>query len=216
MRRILFLFVCVLMTSLSFAQVKLGFKAGIGTTDLNADDLNILNADGREQFTLALKDANLGIYGGLLVQIRIGNFLIQPEVLYNSNSADFQLTDVDSAGLFNRVTEEKFQYLDVPVLFGVKVGPLRLMAGPEAHVFLSNTSGLLDVEGYREDFKDLTLGWQGGIGLDIWKIALDFRYQGNFTNYGDHLRFNGRNYNFNDEPARLLFSVAYMFGDTSE
>lgn len=193
------------------AQIKFGIKAGAGSTSLNAEDFNVLSADGREQFNLALEDANLSLYGGFLVQLRFGNILIQPELVYNSNSADFR---VDSIG-FSSITNEKYQYLDIPLLVGIKLGPLRLMAGPEGHVFLNSTEGFLDFDGYKQDFQSLTVGWQGGIGLDIWKLALDLRFQGNLTNFGDHIRFNGRNYDFNDEPNRFLFSVAYIFGDPS-
>ena len=77
---------------------------------------------------------------------------------------------------------------------GCKFGPLRLMAGPEGHVFLNSTSGLLDIDGYRQDFKGLTLGWQGGVGLDLWNLVVDIRYQGNFNNFGDHITFLGQEY----------------------
>ncbi len=145
-----------------------------------------------------------------MINIQIVSFLIQPEFNYHSNTSNFELSELTSDPI-SEVFSEKYQYLDIPLLLGCKIGPLRLMAGPEGHVFLNSTSSLLDIEGYEQDFQTLTLGWQGGIGLDLWNIILDIRYQGNFTNFGDHITFLGQEYEFNDSPSRVLFSVGWLF-----
>lgn len=198
----------LLAINLLHGQIKLGVKLGAGTTSLEANDLNIFRQNGTDSLKLAIEEANLGFQGGLVLSIQLGAFIIQPEFLYSSNSTDFRATDEN---LLTTITKEKYQYLDIPLLVGCKFGPLRLMAGPEGHVFLDSTSGLFDLGGYKQDFENLTVGWLGGIGLDIWKLAFDFRYEGNLNNFGDHINFNDRQYKFDDKPSRFLFSVAFFF-----
>jgi len=205
----LFLFCCMFL--FASAQVRVGVKLGLSSTNLDTEGLRLLDQGAAERFELALDNSDLGVYGGFFINAQIGAFIIQPEFNYNSNSSDFELKDLSLSG-FSEIRSEKYQYLDIPVLVGCKFGPLRLMAGPEGHVFLNSTSGLLDVDGYRQDFKGLTLGWQGGVGLDLWNLVVDIRYQGNFNNFGDHITFLGQQYEFNDSPSRVLFSLGWLFG----
>lgn len=201
-----FLLICIYST----AQVRFGLRLGLSTSQLEAEDFNIIQ-NGSERFTLALKDAQYGVHGGIVIQAEIGNVILQPEVLFNSNSAKFTLNDFQNPGEVAR--EEKYQYLDIPVMLGYRLAFLRLHAGPVGHIFLNSTSNITDVDGFKEDFEGLTLGWQGGLGLDIGPIAVDLRYEGNFNKFGDHISFGGEEYAFSQSPARFIAAVSYMFGD---
>ncbi len=196
------------LVSISQAQFKIGVKAGLGSYDLGTDSINIQNGSLGNQVKIAVENASYGYHMGLVAQINLGGFIIQPEVVYNSNRVDFKVTDGFS---MDRIVSEKYQYLDIPVLFGTKAGPLRLNVGPVGHVFLQNTSGFTDFEGYKEDFKSLTLGFQAGLGIDFWKIFLDIRYEGNLTNFGSHFTFDGNQYQFSERPRRLLASISFVF-----
>lgn len=202
----------LLLCYFASAQIRFGARLGLSSSQLEAEDFNILGENGTEQFTLALKEAKYSIHGGIVIQANMGNFIFQPEVIFNSNSADFTLDDIQSPG--NLTTEEEqYQYLDIPVMLGYRfLGLFRLHAGPVGHIFLSSTSAFDDVEGFQEDFKSLTLGWQGGLGLDIGPFALDLRYEGNFDKFGDHITVHGREYAFSQTPARFLLAASYMFG----
>ncbi len=200
---------CLLLMGVSAqAQFKIGFKGGVSTYDVGTDSIRILEPGGANAYWLVVQEANYGIHFGLVSQINIRGFIIQPEIVYNTNRVDFRVTD--KLNVSNIVTE-RYQYLDIPILIGAKAGPLRLNFGPVGHVFLQNTSGLVDFEGYREDFKSMTLGFQAGLGIDFWKILLDVRYEGNLSNFGDHITFFGNKYQFSDTPRRLLASISLVF-----
>jgi hypothetical protein len=54
-------------------------------------------------------------------------------------------------------------------------------------------------------------GVQYGLGLDIWRAVLDFKWERNFNNYGDHVVFNDTEYNFDTSPNRFIVSLGVKF-----
>ena len=202
----------VLFTAFSLeAQVRIGIKAGLSSTDIKTEELDLFDQGGVKRLELALNDASYGLNFGVAVQANLGAFVLQPEFNFNSNTVQWAVTDVKNPGIVDQVFEEKFQYMDIPVLVGFRAGPLRLQAGPEGHVFINSKSDLFKFSEYDQNFKDLTVGWIGGAGLDIWKLSVDLRYQGNFNNFGDYIRFAGREYAFSQTPSRWMASVTWFF-----
>lgn len=211
-------FILIFTFSLAFAstsssQVNIGIRAGLATTQLDASEIIVRDSDEVDQLVLRLKEINYGIHIGLMFRVQINNFYIQPEFLYNSHSVEYEMEDLlgpDFADLV--LTTERFQNLDIPLMFGLKFGFFRINAGPVGHIQLSSASDLLDFsDAYRQRFKDMTLGYQAGLGFDIWNIHLDFRYEGNFSKYGNHIEFFGNRYDFSDHPSRLIGSIGFVF-----
>jgi hypothetical protein len=209
MHKIIILLLVVLSHSTLLSQVKFGIRGGISTYDIGSDSITISGPNNGDIYSLAIEQASYGFHAGLVLQININGFILQPEVLYNSNRVDFKLRN-NNNNLIN-ILSERYQYLDIPLLFGTKAGPLRLNLGPVGHVFLESTSNLLDIEGYKEDFKTVTWGFQAGLGLDFWKFFFDIRYEGNFSHFGDHINFFGQSYAFTERPRRLIASIAFVF-----
>ncbi len=207
-------FLCISMASTAYTQVRFGLKIGAGTASITDQQLDILEAGGLKRFGIALKEAAYSAHGGLIIQVRMGKqFLIQPELLLQSNSVDYSVRDFSSPGSEPRILKEKYQYLNLPFLLGARIGPLRLNAGPQGHVFLSSRSDLGALEGYKEDFKTMTFSWLAGAGVDVWKtLMLDIRYEGSLTRFGDHITFFGKEYPFEQRQARLIFSAGILFG----
>lgn len=200
----------LLFAAPAFSQLRIGLKGGISTTELNPEDFRVTDPGGLDRFKVAFEDAKYGIHGGIVIRAQFNKFLIQPEVLFNSNTVEYEVTDFDNQ--VTEILEEKFQYVDIPLMLGFKFGPLRLMAGPEGHIFVDSASDMFRFENYDQNFDNLTLSWLGGVGLDIWNLMLDVRYEGNFKKYGDHIRFGDRQFDFDDRAARWTFSVGLLFG----
>lgn len=212
MKKIIFVaLLSILIAPSIFAQVKVGIRGGISTTDIQPEQLLITNKQNVETFKLAVQEANYGIHLGLFAQARLGGFFIQPEVLFNSNSVDFQVTDLTDFNTLETIRRESYQYLDFPIMAGVKLGPLRLQGGPVGHLFVNSTSDLLDLQGYDQNFEKMSWGYQAGVGLDLWKIILDVKYEGGFKKFGDHIVFDDTNYNFDATNGRVVFSMGVTF-----
>ncbi len=195
------------------AQVLFGLKAGISTTQVKPSTLDLTDANNVKAFSLALEKANYGYHLGGFLQIPLGSLLyLQPELLFNATSTDFKVENLQQSGLATRVLTEKYQNLDIPLMLGFHIGIINVFAGPVGHVFLNSSSELIDVSGYSQKFDEVTYGWQGGVGVRlIWGLSVDVRYEGNFDNYGNHISFGGRQFNFDKKASRILASVAYTF-----
>lgn len=196
------------------AQIYAGLKLGLGATGFDEKQINILGPDGLQRFGLVLRDGSYSIHGGLMIRASLGKvFFIQPEWLLQSNTTNYSLHDLAAPGSPAQLLNEKYQHLHMPLMLGIRRGAFRLQAGPQGHVFLSSRSDLSRVEGYQEAFRATTLSWVAGAGIDIWKtLTLDLRYEGSLDGLGDHIRFFGQSYSFEDRPARLSAAVGLLFG----
>lgn len=202
----------VMLSTPLTGQIRFGVKGGISTTDLSVGELEILRPGGSDRLRLAIEDANYGVHAGLMIRLPLGEtFLLQPEIVFNSNTVEYEVEDLNPTGFGVAVLEEKFQYLDIPLLLGAKFGPLRLMAGPEGRVFINSASDLFRFDDYDQTFDDLTISFLGGIGLDLWNLTLDVRYEGNFDNFGDHITFGSQQFAFSSAESRWIFSVGLFF-----
>lgn len=203
MKKFLFLSLLLCTVFAAQAQFKFGIRGGISS--LNFDPQPIVTGD--ESLKVAFEDAAYGVHGGIFA--RIGEKIyIQPEILFNSNTVDYDVTDISGSELL----KERYQFVDVPLLLGVKLGFLRLQAGPVGHIFVNSTSEIADkFSNYEQTFEDMTYGYQAGIGFDLGKLIVDLKYEGNFEKYGEHFTINGTEYMFDGAPARLIASVGLAF-----
>lgn len=191
---------------------KFGIRGGVSTTEISAEELLVINAEDMALLKLSIQEANYGYHFGIFAQVNAGSFFIQPEILFNSNTVDFKVVDLTVNEAVPEILNEKYQYLDIPLMLGFKLfNTLRLQGGPVGHVFLNNTSDLVDISGYEEEFERFTYGYQAGIGLDFWKFVIDLKYEGNFNNFGSHINIDGRAYEFNQAPTRLVATVGIAF-----
>lgn len=187
------------------AQIRFGVQTGLSTSQL---DKETAQANG---VSVAIKNANYGYHLGIFARAKFSDhWYLQPEVNFNSSSVDFEVTDFQE-GLMDKVLTEKYRNLDIPLMLGYKLGPLRLEAGPTGHVYMASKTELNQIGGYERRFNDFNLGYQAGFGLDIWKIMLTLRHEGNFQRFGEHMTIGGQEVNFSQRPTRWVASVGFSF-----
>lgn len=187
------------------AQIRFGIRGGLSSSQLNTESIQ------QSGVTVAIKDANYGYHIGVFGRAKLGeHWYLQPEAMFNSTSVDFEVTDFGE-GLMEKVLTEKYRNLDIPLMVGYKLGPLRAEAGPTGHVYVASKSELEEIGSYDRRFNDFNLGYQAGLGLDVWKITLDLRYEGNFEKFGSHMNIGGEQINFSQRPARWLMTVGFSF-----
>nr|MCU0409577.1 hypothetical protein [Bacteroidales bacterium] len=113
------LILAVLLVALpGYSQLlKLGIKAGAETTTVPTYDF----ATGTNNIT-ALEDASWGWHAGLFLRLKLGPVYLQPEAVFASTTFDYNVKTATTES----VLEQKFNRLSVPVLVGVKLGPVRI------------------------------------------------------------------------------------------
>jgi hypothetical protein len=203
MRKLLLLTgLTIVMAYSAQAQIKFGVRGAVTSSTIEADKVS---ANG---YTIeSVNNAKIGFQVGLVSQIQIQNFFIQPELLLSTSGGVIKVTDVNG----QRLRDQKFTKVDIPVLVGGKLGPLRLGVGPIATMVIKSKSELNDEDQFSDKFKKATFGYQVGVGLDVWKLAFDVKYEGNLSRMGDGVTIAGQKQNFDSRVNQWIFGVALFF-----
>lgn len=174
--------ITLLVAALSFsakAQFSLGIKGGVNFSHLSVND-------GRINST-ALPGYQIGLW------TRFGKgFYIQPEAYLGSSGSNFNfqvstLQPSQQTQISNESGKVRFTTLNVPLLIGQSFGlsnlNFRLMAGPIYSYVLNNNETFSISSAYRDfgTYKNSTLGYQAGAGVDILNFTVDLRYEGGLT-----------------------------------
>jgi len=191
------------------AQVRPGVKFGVSTPDVHPKDIIIRDEQGIEYYRIIVKDAKYGIHGGAFLQIQLGGFFLQPEILYNSTKVEYRIDSIPSNS--QDVFTDTYRNVDFPLMIGLKSGPVRIGGGPVGHLYIDSDSGFSKYEGFNAFVEDLTWGWQAGVGLDVWKLHVDLRYEGNFSKLGDQITFFDKEFDFATNNNKMIASLGFSF-----
>ena len=204
MKKLLVIVLVVLISIPAFSQIKFGIKAGAETSTVPTYNFT----DGTNNIE-ALKDASWGFHAGLFMRVTLLSIYLQPEVVFATNTYDFNV----STGSVPEVLSQKFSRLEIPVLVGFKLGPIRLNAGPSASIQIGSPEALIDDPNFTDMYKGATFGYQAGLGVDIFKkLTLDARYGGSLSGkFGDAITIGGQEFKLDHRQNSFILSVGLMF-----
>lgn len=210
MKKFILIVFSALLVLPAFSQVKFGLKAGLSTTNIKMKDLKTLTSGETEYVVDAIKGANYGFHAGVFVRFSMLGLYVQPELLFASRTDEYKVTELDNPTV---VVKQQFNELDIPIMLGLKVGPLRLNAGPSARLLINSPKDLINDPDFKSMYNGLTFGYQAGIGVDIIKrLTIDLRYEGSLQKYQTQIQnLAGDKFNLDDRPNAFLFSVGLMF-----
>lgn len=216
MKKALFalIFLSALQANAQFNRklVFVGIKGGANFSKLQTEGLTISKPGASVQDFFKNNSGNrtgymVGAYA------RIGRkFFIQPEVLLSSKGGTFEIFKNGSATPVN--VDVKFSQIDIPVLVGFKLGPLRVNAGPMASLNVSQGSKLGDAlkdyttQNINKTIEQATFGYQAGVGLDIRSFNIDLRYESGLSNISQlNLQNNAQ---FNTKVSLWQLSLGFV------
>ena len=204
MKKLLVIALAVLIAVPAFSQIKFGIKAGAETTTVPTYNLT----DGTNNIE-TLKDAAWGFHAGVFLRLSLLGIYLQPEAVFASNTYDYNVTTVTGTELLSQT----FNRLEIPVLVGFKVGPLRLNAGPSASVQIGTPKALINDSNFTEMYKGATFGFQAGIGVDLFKkLTFDARYGGSLSErFGDVVSIGTQDFKLDHRQNSFILSVGIMF-----
>ena len=212
MKKFILIVFSVLLVLPAFSQVKFGLKAGLSTTNIKMADLKTLTSGETQYVVDAIKGANYGFHGGAFVRFTMLGLYVQPELLFASRTDEYTVADVANPTV-ETIKKQQFNQLDLPIMLGLKVGPLRLNAGPSARLLINSPKDLINDPDFKSMYNGLTFGYQAGIGVDIIKrLTIDLRYEGSLQKYQTQIQnVAGDKFNLDDRPNAFLLSVGLMF-----
>ena len=163
----------------SYAQFTIGIKGGVNLSQLKTD-FKMQSFGANLQQSL---DTRTGYVGG--IYMRIGTKLfIQPEFLFSAKGGSVNILKGGSTTTSQTLSIE-YTNFDIPVLLGIKVGLLRLNAGPMASFKITDKGLDEELKAYSsnvgESFKNASYGYQAGAGVDLGALSLDLRYEGSLS-----------------------------------
>ncbi|MDX2249003.1 MAG: porin family protein [Bacteroidia bacterium] len=195
----------------TFAQkLKFGPRVGVSSAGVELDDLIIKDANDVEQLKLTLQNSTPEYQFGAFARVQLLGAYVQPELLFTTSASTYQVEDATTGDISDRT--ERFYNVEIPVIAGLKLGPLRAQAGPVFRTQLGNKSDLVDVDNYIRKFKESSVGVQAGIGIDLGKkIVLDVKYEPNLGRFRDEITILGTTYPMSDRKSQLIFAAGYSF-----
>jgi len=177
MKKAILTIMALLMINVIYGQFTLGPRVGFSSSSIDFDPFTI----GGE--TISSGNATTGFHAGIFSRITLGFLYIQPEALFTQSGGEIQLDD----GVLNDIREIEFNKLDFPVMLGTRfLKVFRVQAGPTLSLLLDAKVAGLEQE-IKSGYKDATIGYQAGVGLDLWNLVLDLKYEGNLSTFGDEL-----------------------------
>lgn len=201
---------CITALSVS-AQVNFGLKAGVSTTSLSMPTTATITSGSSSYNVDALTSAKYGFHGGIFFRFTLLGIYLQPEFLFSTRTNEY--TVENNQNLTSVIVKQNFNRLDIPVMLGVKLGPLRLNAGPSGSILINSPKDLIANPDFKNRYNRMTIGYQAGVGLDILHfLTLDVRYEGSLRKYQNRIQnITGTTFNLDDRPNAFLFSLGLMF-----
>ena len=201
MKNVLTLAICLMISTAASAQFfTLGPKVGFSSSRLSLEEAQLVRTG----------NSTIGFHAGVFTRLTILGIYLQPEVLFTQAGGQIEIRDEVSDN-FDQIQDLTYNKLDVPVMLGFRIGDvLRINAGPSFSLILgqdARTEGT--TAEVRNNYESSTVGYQIGGGLDIGRLVLDVRYEGNLSQLGNSVQLGGRR--FDTDYRNNQFSVGLGF-----
>ncbi|NSW93540.1 MAG: PorT family protein [Bacteroidales bacterium] len=205
MKKLFLILLAGLVSLTAFPQVKFGIKAGASTSTV--PEYNFTTGENNIE---ALKDAAFGFHAGAFVRVTLFGIYLMPEVCFASTTYDYNVSTAEEP---EKILSQKFDKLEVPVLLGVTLGPVRINAGPSASILIGSPRELINDPDFKELYRSATFGYQAGIGTDLFKhLTIDLRYGGSLSKrFGESVTIGSQTFNLDHREPSFLLSIGYMF-----
>lgn len=198
MKKIIFAFSLLLSFSAS-AQLDIGLRAGINLSSPRIENfqanatISDLKTDGSE----------ISYQAGAYVRIKLAALFVQGELYYSqinqSAIASFSATSSPSKNI-----DLSFSRVNLPVLLGLKLGPVRIMGGPAFSANFNDVSGNLN-----DDLQIATISYQAGIGVEFKDLFIDLRYEAGLGDWANSVNIDDGNYQADISTRQLMLCLGF-------
>lgn len=199
MKNAIVLCLALLLSSSVYAQlVSVGPKIGISHSTITPEGIEQVKAG----------DSSVGFHAGFFVRISALGFYVQPEALFTSTRGQITIDD-PGTNTIEAAQDLTYNKLDVPIMLGFKIGDfIRLNAGPSFSLILKRESESIREE-VTSNYRNATVGYQLGVGLDLSRLVVDLRYENNLSALGTEVTFKGETFDTDLRNKLYTLSVGY-------
>ena len=189
-----------------------GFSQGYSVVGIKAGFNYSQNGDLKSDVNGAVDDIlsgasqKTGYHIGIYKKMDLPMVYLRPELVYTQTLSEYDVNGI--LGVFER------SKIDLPIIVGYKIlGPINIFAGPAFQYVLKDSFN----DGF-EDFelnnieKNITLGMQIGVGINLNKIGIDIRLERGLTTNEVNLvntKITDVNDRIDSRPRQLIFSLSY-------
>lgn len=156
-------------------------------------------------------DAITGWHAGAFFRMNLPlGMYLQPELLYSQTGGNFLV----ESGEGTSTGTLQLHRFDLPVLLGFRfLGIMRANAGVVGNFMLGAQQDLLgERTSVKDRYKSPTMGYQAGIGLDLWKLLIDLKYEGSLSSIaGENIRILGTDFSVDQRNPQWILSVGFRF-----
>jgi hypothetical protein len=183
-----------------------GLKGGLNFASLPAT----MNGSTPEFSLSAFSDSYTGYHAGIFGMFVFRGGFFQPELIYTQTGRDMRIEFLGSEQDDEYFTQ-KYSHLVLPLHAGAKFGAFKVSAAPVFSYLVREWNDLGQDLNFQAIMNELTLGYQLGAGFHLGGLVLDFRYQGNFTKFGEGFNIAGQPIKFDNNPSQYILSLGIMF-----
>jgi len=195
------------------AQHDLGIRFQTGIQNQNTESTYLISAGKSVDYKLELSQISNTQSVGVYSLFNFGWLYFQPEVLYTKYDVNYMVQDFNAETDEMSSFTENFQQIDVPINAGIRYKNFRFGGGPVFHMIQELNSDLADLNNLEIKAKNLSAGFQAGVGFD-WKIVhFDLKYQTDFNSVSDHITFGSRPTKLKTTPSSVQFGMAIALGN---
>lgn len=203
---VLLLSTCFLSILNASAQIELGIRGGVVSSNFNINDYS------KEIEEIKNGEKEVGFHIGTIMRISSSTkkFIFELDPTFVNTRSSFTLT---KASIINEVFEDKQWRMDVPIMFGTQfAGFLDLMAGPSLSLNIGNSLSYKDIdESIEQNYKSTTWGYQLGASIKIARIIIDARYVGSLQSITKGIRIGDTFYETDTRPSSVTASLSILF-----
>lgn len=155
---------------------RFGVKGGVNLSQIYVNNVDVES-----------KSNKVGLHGGLWAKIPMGDiFAFQPELLYTNNGSRFRYQPSTASGIGGSEVRFNLNYIQLPLLASLTLGPISIQAGPYASYLISANIKNLEIDNAinptlvnnfdENNFNRLDYGLAAGIAFDVRGFQLGARY----------------------------------------
>jgi hypothetical protein len=200
MKNFALFFLLLMALNAQSQSFKLGVKAGITNTQIVGADFK----------NFEVPSSSNGFLIGAFSRVGFAGFFIQPEVDFRN--LEFSIKNDGTTTSSEALT--KLNYIDVPVLFGksfLKV--IHVCAGPNFQFLVNQNLSATNTSNLNiGNYNNFVVGAQVGVGLDVWRLSFDARYDFSVNSIGNAASsVSNQNVDFSSRASMFQFTLGYRF-----